>query len=171
VLNSFYLSKFEYYFGPIFRPKRLYRKLKTFITFFLWFNAQMKPYPLSKKIGFISGPLFCTLILGLPFDLVNSPIDTVIAIATWMIIWWVTEAVSISVTALILLTLFPLLGMGTIKEVASNYANPIVYLFFGGFVIALALEKVQLHKRIAFSILKITGTKANGINVYYNIYL
>ena len=96
-------------------------------------------------------------------DLVNVKIDTVIAIAAWMIIWWITEAVSISVTALIPLALFPLLGIGTIKEVASNYANPIVYLFFGGFVIALALEKVQLHKRIALSILKVTGIKANGI--------
>ncbi len=86
-----------------------------------------------------------------------------IAIAAWMIVWWITEAVSISVTALIPLALFPLLGIGDIKSVASNYANPIVYLFFGGFVIALALEKVQLHKRIALSILKITGTKANGI--------
>lgn len=123
----------------------------------------MKHFTLSKKIGLLSGPLLCILILLLPMDLVNVKIDTVIAIAAWMIIWWITEAVSISVTALIPLALFPLLGIGTIKEVASNYANPIVYLFFGGFVIALALEKVQLHKRIALSILKVTGIKANGI--------
>jgi len=89
--------------------------------------------------------------------------DPVIAVAAWMIIWWITEAVSISVTALLPLALFPLLGILDIKSVASNYANPIVYLFFGGFIIALALEKVNLHKRIALSILKITGTKANGI--------
>lgn len=103
------------------------------------------------------------LILLLPLDLVSPAIDNVLAIAVWMVIWWVTEAVSISVTAIVPLALFPLLGIGSIQEVASNYANPIVYLFFGGFVIALALEKVQLHKRIALSILKITGTKANGI--------
>ncbi|EAQ39410.1 putative sodium/sulfate symporter [Dokdonia sp. MED134] len=123
----------------------------------------MKEFTLSRKIGFITGPLLCILILALPFDIINPAIDKVVAIAVWMIIWWITEAVSISVTALIPLALFPLLGIGTIKEVASNYAHPIVYLFFGGFVIALALEKVQLHKRIALSILKITGTKANGI--------
>lgn len=89
--------------------------------------------------------------------------DPVVAVASWMIVWWISEAVSISVTALLPLALFPLLGIMDIKSVSSNYANPIVYLFFGGFVIALALEKVQLHKRIALSILKITGTKANGI--------
>ncbi|GGG23806.1 di- and tricarboxylate transporter [Dokdonia pacifica] len=123
----------------------------------------MNTFPISKKIGFLSGPLLCILILVIPFDIIDPAIDRVIAIAAWMIVWWITEAVSISVTALIPLALFPLLGIGDIKSVASNYANPIVYLFFGGFVIALALEKVQLHKRIALSILKITGTKANGI--------
>jgi len=123
----------------------------------------MNAFTLSKKIGFLAGPLLCILIVVLPFDIINPAIDRVIAIAAWMIVWWITEAVSISVTALIPLALFPLLGIGDIKSVSSNYANPIVYLFFGGFVIALALEKVQLHKRIALSILKITGTKANGI--------
>ena len=123
----------------------------------------MKEFTLSRKVGFIIGPLLCILLLAAPIELINPAIDKVIAVALWMIIWWVTEAVSISVTALIPLALFPLIGIGDIKEVASNYANPIVYLFFGGFVIALALEKVNLHKRIALSILKITGTKANGI--------
>ena len=120
-------------------------------------------WPLSKRIGFLAGPLLCIAILVLPITLINSEIDRVIAIAAWMIVWWITEAVNISITALLPLALFPLLAIDTIKGVASNYANPIVYLFFGGFVIALALEKVQLHKRIALSILKITGTKANGI--------
>lgn len=123
----------------------------------------MKEFTLTRKIGFLSGPILCLLLLWSPFEIVSPAIDRVLAITLWMVIWWITEAVSISVTALLPLAVFPLLEIGTIKEVASNYANPIVYLFFGGFVIALALEKVQLHKRIALSILKITGTKANGI--------
>ncbi|MFT5103815.1 MAG: sodium-dependent dicarboxylate transporter 2/3/5 [Candidatus Latescibacterota bacterium] len=123
----------------------------------------MKHYPLTKQIAFLLGPILCALILWLPFTIINEQMDPVIAVAAWMIIWWITEAVSISVTALLPLALFPLLGILDIKSVASNYANPIVYLFFGGFIIALALEKVNLHKRIALSILKITGTKANGI--------
>ncbi len=123
----------------------------------------MNVFSISKKIGFLVGPLLFFIVLALPFDIINPAIDKVISVALWMIVWWITEAVSISVTALIPLALFPLLGVTDIKSVAGNYANPIVYLFFGGFVIALALENVQLHKRIALSILKITGTKANGI--------
>ena len=123
----------------------------------------MKIYTLPKKIGLLVGPLTCLIILLLPTPLVGSKIDTVLAVASWMIIWWITEAVSISVTALIPLVFFPLLNIETLKAVASNYANPIVYLFFGGFIIALALEKVQLHKRIALAILKQTGNNANGI--------
>ncbi|MEL6811546.1 MAG: DASS family sodium-coupled anion symporter [Bacteroidota bacterium] len=107
--------------------------------------------------------MLCVLVLMYPGDLFSETLDPVIAIAAWMILWWISEAVSISVTALLPLALFPLLGVMDIKAVSSNYANPIVYLFFGGFVIALALEKVQLHKRIALSILRLTGTKANGI--------
>ena len=67
--------------------------------------------------------------------------------------------VSISVTALIPLTFFPLFGIMPIKEVAAFYGHPIVFLFFGGFILALALEKVQLHKRIALNIIKATGTR------------
>lgn len=89
--------------------------------------------------------------------------DPVIAVAAWMISWWIGEAVALPVTALLPIILFPLLDIMDISSVTHNYANPVVFLFFGGFVIALALENVNLHKRIALSILKITGTKANGI--------
>jgi len=123
----------------------------------------MSKYTFFKSVAFLLGPLWCVALLAIPGNVINSGMDPVIAVAGWMVIWWITEAVSISVTALLPLALFPLLGIMDIKTVSSNYANPIVYLFFGGFVIALALEKVQLHKRIALSILKITGTKANGI--------
>lgn len=116
-----------------------------------------------KKIGFLAGILAFLLILASPFEIFNPTAQKVIAVAAWMVIWWISEAVSISVTALIPLTIFPLLGIMDVKTVAANYSSPIVYLFFGGFVIALALEKVQLHKRIALSILKITGTNANGV--------
>jgi sodium-dependent dicarboxylate transporter 2/3/5 len=123
----------------------------------------MKTFPVYRLIAFLLGPLLCAGILFAPFELVSPELDPVIGVASWMIVWWISEAVSISVTALLPLALFPLLGIMDIRAASANYANPIVYLFFGGFVIALALEKVQLHKRIALSILRITGTKANGI--------
>lgn len=120
-------------------------------------------HPLHKKIGFLTGPILFLILLLSPISLENPIAIKVIAVAAWMIIWWITEAVSISVTALLPLTLFPLIGITDITSVSKHYANPIVFLFFGGFVIALALEKVQLHKRIALTIIKWTGTNANGV--------
>lgn len=118
---------------------------------------------LSKKLGLFIGPLVFLIILFLPFDLVSEQGDTVLATALWMVIWWITEAVSISVTALLPLLLFPLLKVMPIGDVGANYGSPIVFLFFGGFVMALALEKVNLHKRIALNIIRITGTTPNKV--------
>ena len=86
-----------------------------------------------------------------------------LGIAAWMLVWWITETVHLGVTALLPLLLFPLLELGTAKELAGYYAHPLVYLFFGGFVLALALENSSLHYRIALWILKRTGTKASGL--------
>ncbi|NNK74342.1 MAG: DASS family sodium-coupled anion symporter [Flavobacteriaceae bacterium] len=119
--------------------------------------------PISKRIGLILGPLAFALVLLLPSELISAQGDKVIAVAFWMVIWWITETVSISVTALLPLILFPLLKVLPIADVGANYGSPIVFLFFGGFVLALALEKVNLHKRIALSIIKITGTTANKV--------
>ena len=124
----------------------------------------MKPtYPLLKKIGLILGPILFLIFYNLPITIINPEADKIIAIAIWMISWWITEAVSISVTALIPLTIFPLLGIMEMKEVATSYGSPIVFLFFGGFVMALALEKVNLHRRIALNIIKLTGTSPNRV--------
>lgn len=123
----------------------------------------MKNYPTYKKIGFLLGPILFLVLLFYPNEIINPIAHHVIAVAAWMICWWVTEAVSISVTALIPLTIFPLVDIMPIAEVAKSYAHPIVFLFFGGFIIALALEKVNLHRRIALSILKLTGTNADGV--------
>jgi sodium-dependent dicarboxylate transporter 2/3/5 len=118
---------------------------------------------LTKKIGLFLGPFIFTVILLLPFNLVSEKGDAVIAVALWMIIWWITEIVSISVTALLPLVLFPLLKVLPIADVGANYGSPIIFLFFGGFVLALALEKVNLHKRIALTIIKFTGTTPNKV--------
>jgi sodium-dependent dicarboxylate transporter 2/3/5 len=118
---------------------------------------------LSKKLGLILGPVVFLILINLPFQLVSEQGDSVIAVAAWMLIWWITEAVSISVTALLPLLLFPLLKIIPIAEVGANYGSPIIFLFFGGFVMALALEKVNLHKRIALNIIKLTGTTPNKV--------
>ena len=122
-----------------------------------------KQYSSVQKAALIAGPLLFLLFYNLPFTLLNPAADKVIAVALWMIIWWISEAVSISVTALLPITLFPLLGVMDIKAVASQYGSPTVFLFFGGFVMALALEKVNLHKRIALNIVKLTGSSPDRI--------
>jgi sodium-dependent dicarboxylate transporter 2/3/5 len=86
-----------------------------------------------------------------------------VALAAFMLLWWVTEAVPIPVTALLPLVILPLLGVTEMKAAAAPYANPIVFLFMGGFMIALAMEKWNLHRRIALTIVSWTGTNANGI--------
>lgn len=120
-------------------------------------------YSISQKIGLLLGPIIFLILYNFPTTLISAAADEVVAIAAWMIIWWVTEAVSISITALIPLTFFPLLGIADIKTVAASYGSPIIFLFFGGFVMALALEKVDLHKRIALTIIKITGTSPDRV--------
>lgn len=118
---------------------------------------------LSKKIGLVLGPVVFLILNLLPFEMVSEKGDPVISVAAWMLIWWITEAVSISVTALLPLLLLPILKILPIAEVGANYGSPIVFLFFGGFVMALALEKVNLHRRIALNIIKLTGTTPNKV--------
>ncbi len=118
---------------------------------------------LSKRIGLFLGPTLFLILMLFPSPILSKTGDPVIAVALWMVSWWLTEAVSISVTALLPLLLFPLLGIMPIAEVGNNYGSPIIFLFFGGFVMALALEKVNLHRRIALNIIKITGTTPNKV--------
>lgn len=73
--------------------------------------------------------------------------------------WWITEAVPIAVTALVPLVLFPLLGVLPIDRTASSYANPVIFLFLGGFVVALAMQRHGLHKRIALRVVRAMGVR------------
>jgi len=118
---------------------------------------------MGKQIGLLLGPSIFILLQFLTQDGLSSKAITVIALATWMVCWWITEAVSISVTALLPLVVFPLFDIMSMNEVGANYGSSIVFLFFGGFVLALALEKVNLHKRIALSIIHKTGTTPNRV--------
>ena len=118
---------------------------------------------MGKQIGLLLGPSFFIFLQFLTLDGLSSQATTVIALAAWMIFWWITEAVSISVTALLPLVVFPLFDIMSMNEVGANYGSSIVFLFFGGFVLALALEKVNLHKRIALTIIHKTGTTPNRV--------
>ncbi|MDV3310047.1 MAG: DASS family sodium-coupled anion symporter [Cyclobacteriaceae bacterium] len=118
-----------------------------------------------KVKGLVLGPLlFAAVYLALTnlTDL-NADACKVLATAAWMVTWWVTDAVHVAVTALIPMILLPLLGVLTVGEATSSYGNPVIYLFMGGFIIALALEKHRLHERIALNMIRMTGTSGDGI--------
>lgn len=118
----------------------------------------------TKRVGFLTGPvLFILVYIFVPVDFISPNAYKVLALAAWMVSWWVTEAVPFPVTALLPLILFPLLGVMPISESTAPYANPIIFLFMGGFFIALALEKHKLHERIALNLILVTGTSGNGI--------
>lgn len=119
----------------------------------------------SRKplLAMLAGPALFVLVWFLdPFSLGPSA-NKVLAVAVWMITWWITEAIPMPAVALMPLVLFPLFGIAKISEAALPYANEVVFLFMGGFMIGLGIEKWNLHRRIALSIVKLTGTGGNGI--------
>jgi sodium-dependent dicarboxylate transporter 2/3/5 len=119
---------------------------------------------LKKYIWVLLGPVSFLIMSFLPVPKGISPEAwKVLAMASLMLIWWISEAVPIAVTSLLPLVLLPSMGVAKLEAAAAPYANPVVYLFMGGFVIALAMEKWALHKRIALQIVNMTGTNANGI--------
>lgn len=85
------------------------------------------------------------------------------ALGLWMAVWWATEATPVGVTAFIPLIFFPLLGITTLHKAAAPYANPILYLYMGGFLIALAMQRWDLHKRIALALLTFSGTNGRSL--------
>ena len=118
----------------------------------------------SGILKIILGPLLSLIFLTF-FDLdPHNPLVTrTAAIAIWMAFWWITEAVPLAVTALLPIILYPTLGVMSGKDVAPIYFNHIIFLFIGGFLVALAMRKWKLHRRIALRILMIFGSKPHNI--------
>lgn len=126
-----------------------------------------------RRYGLWGGPLAALLVAwSLPADYVNlaGEIATLpaagratAAIAAWMAIWWMFEAVPVYVTALLPLALMPLTGAGTMREAATPYGNEVIFLFLGGFVMALSMQRWGLDRRIAFGVLRFTGAGAARI--------
>ena len=102
------------------------------------------------------------LLVGAQFGMSDTAWRTA-ALAIWMGVWWVTEAIPIAATALLPLVALPLLGVATMNAAAAPYANPVIYLFFGGFVLAAAFEQSGLHRRLALALLGVVGTRPDRI--------
>ena len=119
---------------------------------------------LREWYGTWIGPLLFALTFLIPAPQgLNVTAWHTAGIGLWMAIWWMSEAVPIPVTSLLPILLFPILDIAPIREAAAPFANPLIYLFMGGFMLAIGMEKTGLHKRIALSLLRRVGTRPDAI--------
>ena len=122
------------------------------------------PYGLRQRAGWVLGPaaLLLTLLLPAPEGL-SDPGWRTAGAAALMAVFWIAEPIPIAATALLPLVLFPALGLGDIRESAAPFANPIIFLFLGGFIIALAMQRWGLHRRVAIALIARLGTRPPAI--------
>ncbi len=117
----------------------------------------------QKTVWLLAGIAIAFLLYFFDPFAVGKSAALVLGIGGLMITWWITEALPMPVVALVPLVAFPLFKLGTLEETAAPYANPVIFLFMGGFMLGLAIEKWNLHKRIALNIVRVTGTSGNRI--------
>jgi sodium-dependent dicarboxylate transporter 2/3/5 len=119
---------------------------------------------LRARIGLVAGALSFVLLLLLPAPAgLSDAAWRTAAVGVLMAAWWVSEAIPIPATALLPLALFPLLGIGTIAEAAAPFANPLIYLFLGGFLLAKSMQGVGLPRRIALDTVRLFGTRPGSV--------
>jgi solute carrier family 13 (sodium-dependent dicarboxylate transporter), member 2/3/5 len=116
--------------------------------------------PVGRLIGLLLGPAAALAILAAgPPDGLSNEAWSVVALATLMVVWWVSEVVPVAATALLPIVVLPLTGAADIKAATAPYADQIVFLFIGGFILAKAIERWRLHERIALSIASKAGDR------------
>ncbi|WP_077338187.1 SLC13 family permease [Pseudocolwellia agarivorans] len=127
---------------------------------------KIEPRAISRfrLIALFLGPSIALLFMFLPAPLgMTKEAWILVALIGWMVTWWLSEAIPIPATALLPIPFMPILGIGDMKVVASQYANPIIFLFLGGFIMAAAMQKWGLHKRIALRIVSVVGTNPSRV--------
>ncbi|KXG43139.1 SLC13 family permease [Tepidibacillus decaturensis] len=125
---------------------------------------QHDKYSTRQKIGLFLGPLLFLLTLLFPtLEGLTNEGKSVAAIALWMATWWITEAVPIPLTSLLPILLFPATGAVSSKAATAPYANDLIYLYLGGFLLAIAIEQWNLHRRIALHVIKMFGKNLDGL--------
>ena len=121
-------------------------------------NSQLKPTP---TVMLLLGPIFMmmTLLVSSPFEGMSETAWHTLGLALWMATWWISEATPVAVTAFLPLVVAPIVGIAPIKVATSSYAHPLIFLFLGGFLISIAMERWNLHKRIALKAMTLVGSK------------
>jgi sodium-dependent dicarboxylate transporter 2/3/5 len=119
-----------------------------------------KPVETYQIVGRILGPaIFVVMLLTDQWQgAMSTEAWRVAGVGLWMAVWWATEAIPVPVTAFLPLVIFEPLGISSLRDAAAPYANPTIYLFMGGFMMALALERWNLHRRIALAVIDNAGT-------------
>ncbi len=120
--------------------------------------------PAAPLVGLAAGPALCLALAALPApDGLGREAWMTAGVAVWMALWWLTQAVPLAVTALLPVLLFPVLGIAKAADAAHPYAHPLVFLFLGGFVIALTIERWNLHRRVAIAIVSVAGVRPDRL--------
>ena len=119
-----------------------------------------RPLETYQFVGRLLGPaIFITMLVTAQWQDVMPPVAWRTAgVALWMAVWWATEAIPVAATAFLPIILFAPTGISALRDAAAPYAHPIIYLFLGGFMLAIAVERWNLHRRISLAILDHTGT-------------
>lgn len=129
-------------------------------------NSPLQPKPKNmhkERIGLILGILLFVLVGFVIPTQMPAIAQYTLAITLLMAVWWVTEALPLAVTALLPLVFFPMMGVLPLKKAGAGYSDPIIFLFLGGFMLAIAIERWDLHKRIALSIILRTGASLDKL--------
>ena len=128
------------------------------------FNPSIAGKARYQTVGTVIGPVIATIMLmsDAPDGLSEAGWTTA-ACGVLMAIWWATEAVPIAVTALIPIIAFPLLGIASIEDTVRPYSNKVIFLFLGGFIVAFAMQRWDLHRRIALNVLQVAGGNGRSL--------
>lgn len=119
---------------------------------------------MNKKVAAILGPIgYFSILFFCRFEGLSAEGLAVLAATFWIALWWITEVTDIAVTALLPILLFPLSDALTVSETTAAYGHKYIFLYMGGFFLAIAIEKWNLHKRIALNIISVVGTSISRI--------
>ncbi|MGK2927738.1 MAG: SLC13 family permease [Lysobacterales bacterium] len=125
-------------------------------------NVELQKRSTSQNVGLVLGPVLSLLVLVFFDPDPSKPeVGQMAAIVVLMASWWITEAVPLAATSLLPMVMFPLLGIATGEQIAGSYMNSIIFLYIGGFLIALAMERWNLHRRIALNIIYFIGKRTD----------